>query len=106
VEAVRQGYELNAKKAVVKAPARPKPEFVATEKQQKDAQQRLQFEVEIQRILMDLAENPETKVNVLERIERGILSSSYKKELSFEQNLKSPAFTAALFNAYKGMKEE
>jgi plasmid replication initiation protein len=111
VEAVRSGYtvspEIPQKGIVQEAKKVKNPKAIADEAATEAAQishanqKKQAYELEKQAILENLKTQPHLKENILEEIKRGMFSNFWNADLSFEENLKKPAFYGLVATLYK-----
>jgi plasmid replication initiation protein len=111
VEAARSGYtvspEIPQKGIVQEAKKVKNPKAIADEAATEAAQishanqKKQAYELEKQAILESLKTQPQLTENILEEIKRGMFSSFWNADLSFEENLEKPAFYGLVATLYK-----
>ena len=104
VQAVRKGFmdveeeQLEKKLKTPKTTPKSKPEAVVDPKNE---ERKALFEREKSQTLAMLAQDPELRKRVIERLNSNILHGSYDKKVDLQENLKKPLLLAAAINIVK-----
>jgi plasmid replication initiation protein len=118
VEATRQNYQAIGNFAVTQDFAEQKRQSEARQKakelakieakqqQERDAIKKQEFEQERDTILKELKRDEILRNTVIERIKYSLFYLSYDAEKTFEENLETPSFLAAVLNFVKMIKNE